>query len=316
MSSLNIVPLDEKHLADAATLVCNRYRMLRQRVPILPTRYGEIPTMLPMLADLVSEASGVAAIQGSRLVGFLLAMVIPDFRGKRTTYSPEWANAADVEDSRHIYEEMYTNLSAGWVADGCLTHLVCLFTDDRAALEGWQWLGFGLVAADGIRDLTAVPGSAAQAGIRRGRSEDIGQVTALIEALRQHLAAAPTFLPYDETDEAEADQAWLADPANAMFLAYRGDQAVACMGLGPASSKACTIIRDEKTTSIVSAFTRESARNGGLATALLNQVLAWARASGYERCAVDWEPMNILATRFWRRHFQQVSYALARHIDG
>jgi hypothetical protein len=54
---------------------------------------------------------------------------------------------------------------------------------------------------------------------------------------------------------------------------------------------------------------------GPAGIALLNQVLSWAHGEGYERCAVDWEPMNVLATRFWTRHFQPVSYALVRHID-
>jgi GNAT superfamily N-acetyltransferase len=87
------------------------------------------------------------------------------------------------------------------------------------------------------------------------------------------------------------------------------------MGQGPANPKASTLISDAGTTSIVSAYTQTSARGRGVATALLNQVLAWGRVEGYERCAVDWEPMNVLATRFWTRHFQPVSYALIRHVD-
>jgi GNAT superfamily N-acetyltransferase len=75
------------------------------------------------------------------------------------------------------------------------------------------------------------------------------------------------------------------------------------------------LIEDEKTTSIVSAFTREEARGGGIATALLNRALDWGREQGYARCAVDWEPMNVLASRFWLRYFQPVSYALERYID-
>ena len=72
---------------------------------------------------------------------------------------------------------------------------------------------------------------------------------------------------------------------------------------------------DEGTTSIMRAFTREGARGKGIATALLDRSLEWARAEGYERCAVDFEPMNYLAARFWMRHFQPVIYALVRQID-
>jgi len=106
-----------------------------------------------------------------------------------------------------------------------------------------------------------------------------------------------------------------ANSANALWLAYRGGEVVACMGLEPSNPTACYIIRDEKTTSITSAFTRESERNQGLATALLNHSLAWARSVGYARCAVDFESQNIPAVRFWLRHFQPVCYSLIRWVD-
>jgi len=76
--------------------------------------------------------------------------------GKRTAYSPEWANGAGLDESRRVYEEMYRHLSARWVADGCFLHAVTLLGHDRQGIEGWHWLGFGLVAVDGVRELTPV----------------------------------------------------------------------------------------------------------------------------------------------------------------
>ncbi len=60
---------------------------------------------------------------------------------------------------------------------------------------------------------------------------------------------------------------------------------------------ACVIIRDEGTTSIVRAFTREGAGGKGIATALLDRSLEWARAEGYERCAVDMVILRIYLAR-------------------
>jgi GNAT superfamily N-acetyltransferase len=100
-----------------------------------------------------------------------------------------------------------------------------------------------------------------------------------------------------------------------VWLADHQGEAVAYMRLGPASEDACTIIRDDKTCSITGAFTSEKARGRGIATALLDRSLRWARAQAYERCAVDFEPMNPLATRFWLRHFEPVCYTLVRHVD-
>ena len=86
------------------------------------------------------------------------------------------------------------------------------------------------------------------------------------------------------------------------------------MGLGPPDPTACYIIRDEKTTSIHTAFTAERARERGIGTTLLSHSLDWARTIGYERCAVDFEPQNIAGARFWLRHFQPISYSLIRRI--
>jgi GNAT superfamily N-acetyltransferase len=176
-------------------------------------------------------------------------------------------------------------------------------------------LGFGLLGADGVRDLKPIPGGTAGVDVRRAGLDDLQQVTTLMGELREYMAEPPTFLYNEDANSAKEDEEWLADPAHAIWLAYQGTDAVACMVQGPANPRASAIIRGRSTTSIVAAYTRETARNTGIATALLDQVLAWGRAQGYERCAVDWEPMNVLGTRFWMRHFQPVSYALVRHVD-
>jgi GNAT superfamily N-acetyltransferase len=311
--SLEIVPLGEEHLEDAALLVTARYRKLRQDVPSLPSRHEDVISILPLLSDLASETPAVAAIRGGRLARFLLGLFLPDFRGKRAAYSPEWANAAKGEDSGEIYREMYAQLSAHWVDDGCSLHAVTLLANDREGIEGWHWLGFGLTAVDAVRDLTPLQGTAAGVDIRRARLENIEEVMALDQALQRHLAAGPIFLLMDEEHDREYYEQWLADPANVMWLAYLGAEVVACMGLGPPD--ACYIIEDEKTVSIEPAFTKEGVQKRGIATALLAHSLDWARAAGYERCAVDFEPENVPATRFWLRHFQPVCYSLIRRVD-
>jgi GNAT superfamily N-acetyltransferase len=257
-------------------------------------------------------------------------MVLPDFRGKRSVYSPEWANAVDGEDSGETYREMYARLSACWVADGCFLHVITLLAHDRQAIDAWYWLGFGLTTVDAIRDLTPVQETSADVVIRRAGLEDIEQAMALSQALEQHLVAAPIFvieehapliLPNPSTllragvGRDEGGKQWLANLANALWLAYRDGEVVAGMGLEPSNPEACYIIRDEKTISITSAFTRESERSKGIATALLNHSLDWARAAGYERCAVDFESQNIPAVRFWLKHFQPVCFSLIRHVD-
>jgi GNAT superfamily N-acetyltransferase len=313
--SLQISPLRDTHLEDAATLVSTRYRALREHVVHLPPKYEQVGTLHPMLREFTRKAPGVAALRGGRLVGFLAGMVLPIFRGKRSVLSPEWANGAELSESRRLYEEMYRELSARWVANGCFTHVTVLLGADRDGLDGWQWLGFGLIAVDAVRGLDLVCAPDMDVSIRRGTVDDIEDASALGEALERHMASPPTYLAYDQRTRRQDYEDELRDRANALWLADEGGEAIASMGIGPASPEACTIIRDDKTASIVSAYTRVQARGRGIGSALLNQSLEWARSEGYERCAVDFEPMNIVAARFWMRHFEPVCYSLMRCVD-
>lgn len=89
---------------------------------------------------------------------------------------------------------------------------------------------------------------------------------------------------------------------------------VGLMGIGPASEEAAAIIVDKGTASIRSTYVTPAERGRGIAAALLDRCLAWARDRGYTRCHVDLEAANTTATRFWLRYFEPVAYTLARNI--
>jgi GNAT superfamily N-acetyltransferase len=312
---IDVLPWEENHLDGAAELVRDRSTALRREVPALPARYTELPILRSLLTELLRAGPGVAAIRGGRVVGFLAGWLIPSFRGKPTAFSPEWGNGAELDASRRIYEELYTHLSASWVTQGYYRHLVSMFANDGRGIDAWHWLGFGMAAADALRNLDPIPVEETGVEIRRASVDDAEQFATLERALQRYLAGAPTFL-FDAFDGDHEDcGAVLRDPRRAIWMAYDGAEPTGYVGLGPASDDASTIIRDAKTASISGAFTRESSRGRGIATALVNRALAWARAEGYERCAVDFEPMNPLAARFWPQYFEPVCYTSIREVD-
>lgn len=312
---LTVKPMAAEHIDEAATLMVDHYKALREQVRLLPVCYEDVGTIRMMLSDLAQRAPGVVALGGGGVAGFLIGFVLPRFQGRRAAFSPEWANGAGTRIGRRAYEEMYTHLSAEWASQGCFTHLISLFPHEREAIETFHWLGFGMIAADALRGMGFIRDQDTGVAIRRGSVKDVRRVAALGGALNRHLAAAPTFLPHEGMHDEDYFEEWLRNPANALWLAFQNGEPVAFLAAGPASTEACTIIRDEKTMSITAAYTAEPLRGRGIATALLNRALSWGRSGGYERCAVDFEPMNPLATRFWLEHFQPVSYTLARKID-
>jgi len=312
---LEIIPFREDHLEDAARLVSERYQRLRQQVPDLPERYSNVSSLVPLLQGILKpDVPGVTAIQGDRMVGFLTAWQMPDFRGERSIYSPEWANAAVLEDSARIYDAMYSRISGDWLAEKYSAHYASLFPNDLQALQQWHWLGFGMFAVDALRAVDPIPVGGTSIHIRRAGLQDIEQVMALQDELWEYIKGPPIFL-LNERYERQYYEEWLQDPDKVVWLACSQDEPLAFMRMGPADNDVCTIIVDEKTTSIYAAFTREQARREGIATALLAYALKFARDCGYERCAVPFEPMNPLGTRFWLRHFKPVCYSLSRIMD-
>jgi len=312
---LEILQLKEDHLENAAALVSSRYKNLCEQQSHLPNRYKEVSNLLPLLQNIMKAGCpGVVAFENGKLVGFLIGWLMPDFRGKRSVYSPEWANAADLGDSQRIYEEMYSQLAAVWVADNYVAHYISLFPNDHNALRAWHWMGFGMISVDGLRGLDSIEGYDVDVTIRRAEMQDLEQVIALQEALWGYMKGSPVFLLTEIRDRSYYEE-WLRNPAKVVWLAYWNDEPVAFMRLGPADDDVCTIIYDEKTTSIYAAYTKEKVRGEGIATALLDHALKSAWVSGYERCAVSFEPMNLIGTRFWLKYFKPVCLSLLRNID-
>ncbi|MBI4790515.1 MAG: GNAT family N-acetyltransferase [Chloroflexi bacterium] len=312
--TLEIGQFSKSHLEAAARLVSLRYERLREQTPLLPKRYAEIETLSSLLNNLIESGRGVVALENGKLMGFLAAWQLVSFRGKRSVFSPEWANAVSEPNGRRVYETMYSCLAADWRADGYNSHLISLFANRHYDLECWQWLGFGPIAADAIRGLNSIQGSHCQVEIKQASLRDIEAVMALDDALRRHIASSPIFLTNDKRPERIYYEDWLQNPQKAIWLGCLGDAPIAFLRIGPANTDACTIIYADKTASITGAFTQVDVRGAGIATALLNHALEWARAQGYERCAVDFEPMNYWARRFWLRYFEPVCYTFIRHV--
>jgi len=119
---------------------------------------------------------------------------MPPFRGKRSTYSPEWANGADLEDSARIYEELYSHLAADWVAEWYVAHYISLFPNDIDALRAWHWMGIGMISVDALRGLDSIQGQDVNVNIRRAELQDLELVMELHEALWQYMKGTPVFL--------------------------------------------------------------------------------------------------------------------------
>lgn len=310
-----IKPFGEEHLEDVARLFAERVRIERKLSPLLPVRFEDYDTILPKLKDLSERSSGVAAICDGRLAGFMIGWLLPFWRGRRSVCVPEWAHAETGETRVKVFNDMYSCLASRWVADGCFTHLVGVLAHDRQIIDALFWLGFGMAAVDAMRDLGDVEGPFADVEIHRAGVDDIDIVLSLSHDQERYMTTSPTFMALTDLFCKETCQKMLQNPSVASWLASYNRDAVSRLQIGPSHQGAAYVISDEKTASITAAFTKEHVREQGIGASLLKHSLAWAKSAGYLRCAVDFEPENVLGRSFWLKHFQPVCYALIRQID-
>ena len=313
MAGVRISQFERRHVGLAAALTARRIAAFREHFPLVPERWTAPSSISELLGPLVEDSPALVAFGGGELVGYMTAKCFEWSQG-RWAFSPEWANAAVGPDAGRIRQDLYAALAEQWVADDRHAHFVSLLPDDAPGREAMSWLGFGVTNVDGLRDLEPLD-PVAQRGMEliRAGPADLDAVASLQDALREHLAATPLFMRFPATDH-EKLAGQLADPATATLLATDDKGPLAFIRIGPHSTDASTIIRDEGTASITGAFTRADRRGQGVARLLLDAARAGARESEYVRCAVDFESANLLASRFWPRHFGMVGITLGRRL--
>lgn len=314
----DIVPLAAQHVADAARLFVARYREQRRVVPALPARHEDPAAIEGMLREWLADRQGVAALQGGRLCGYLIAMEIPGFLGtNRGAYCPVWAHGAAGEDRAGTYHRMYGALAGRWVQDGCLTHAVTICADDDEAQKAWFLDGFGMQVVDALRSLDPIVAQRPEgAEVRQATVEDLPLIVQLDRELSRYMAEGPTFLAPELEGLEEEYRAWLAEPAHALWLALYKGEPIAYMRCQPPTFDVAYVVRDPGTISVSGAYVRPPWRRGGVAgSLLLQQVISWAAANGYQRCSVDFESHNLPGSRFWSHFFQPVCHSLVRRLD-
>lgn len=314
---MEIRPLTLDDHPAAATIIADRITRLRGSVPALPPRWSEPAELVTVLNGLGARAPAWAAVRDGRLIGHLGGYVT-DWGFGPLSWTSEWAWAAadageDPVARRAIIHDLYTAAAERWTAAGARAHWLSVLADDRDAVEALTWLGFGHQVVNAIRDLAAVaprPGIA----VRSATAADVGTLRDLEDGLREHLTQSPTLLPPSPARSEEDQRRRIEDPRRAVLLAEIDGRVVGHLLVGRVADDVAAVVQDPGTASITGAFVRPEHRRSGVAESLLAAAVDWARDDGYERLGVDFESANTLASRFWLRHFEPVTFAMVRRL--
>lgn len=322
---IDIVPFHADLIPEAGALLAQRHRRDRAVLPELPARFED-----PATARAAVEATwqrpmtgGVAALSKGRLLGYLIGEIVIDHLRGRSAWVRLPGCAFAPGQSAELVRDLYAVLGRRWVAYGCFFHFALVPTADRALIDAWFALSFGVEQVHGLLDLEGLdlsaPVSLPEVEIRRAGPDDRAALAELSDIIWRHLAQAPVWgiiLPEREAEFRAGYAGLVDDPTATVWLAFDQGQAVGFQCYFPAEVTDDNLLIPEQCAELSIGGTRESARGRGIGQALTRHGLAHARASGYRTCLADWRSASLLASRFWpRRGFRPVAYRLVRRID-
>jgi len=329
---LRVVSFSGEHVEPAARLLADRHRRDRAQTPALPVDFEDDGATLPLLRQsfLSDETSGVAALLGDELVGFLLGQRIafPPDSTNAPYYRPASAlvrydaHAAIADGAWDIYRELYAAAADQWGRAGLTAHYIQLPAANSAVIDAWASLGFGRDLGWGLRDTSVVETAQTppELTIRRSTVDDLDIVFQLDSALVWHEASSPVFMPYPTP---VAEQEWrddlrdsLREPSLRYWLAELEDQPAGLLNVNLPPLHISPLLTPESMVNIFAASVLPGMRGGGIGGALLRHALDAARHDGHGWCRMSWMTANLYSSRFWLRHgFNPIAWRMSRVID-
>jgi GNAT superfamily N-acetyltransferase len=316
---IQIVEFKKAHFEQAANLFVNKFKQLRQTIPLLPEAMEETRQVVEKLDALSKISPGLAALENGRLAGFMGWYIVDHFRETEETgaYCPVWAHGTVETNATNIYNALYRAASTQWTAARCAVHCISLLANDRAAEKIWFWSGFGMVIVDAIRPMSplGVPGSG-ELTIHKAQIEDAETLAVLEDEHLRHYTLPPVFMARPRPPEnASAFREFLQNPINSIWLAEIHGVPAGFIRFEGRSFGATEIVQSAATIAITGAYTRPEYRGQRAAVLILDAALKDYASQGFERCSVDFESFNPEAAHFWMKYFQPVSIALMRRPE-
>jgi ribosomal protein S18 acetylase RimI-like enzyme len=312
---MEILPLDPAFLPQAAALFGEKFKRLRQAVTCVPDRLQEPQQVIDRLAFLVDNYPAFMLLDGSRLVGYLAAWLVDNFRGagRKAAYIPEWGHAALPGQEHLVYKALYRPAAGRWAESGCQMHAITLLAGDQPAEKTWFWNGFGLLVVDAVRSTgpLGIP-SSSPISFRKASMDDIPILCALDEEHWRHYTRTPIFMAPRLGWNADQAGAFLAHPQNNVWVALDGGTPAGFIRFAASDRESVDILDAESVIYISGAYVRPDYRGSGIATHLLDRALQDYARQGFTCCSVDFESANPEAASFWPRYFEPVCYSLVR----
>ncbi|WP_323742737.1 GNAT family N-acetyltransferase [Nocardioides islandensis] len=303
MKGPEIAPLTEEHLDGAAEVLAARHRRHRAAEPLLSPAYEDAAACRELIATAYAadDASGAVALDGSRVVGYLLGAPKNDSWGVNT-----WVESAGhAVEVPEVARTLYAVAATRWLEEGRTAHYVLLPSHDAELVHTWFRLAFGWQHTHAVREPAEAGPVREGLTVRQPRRDEIPVLARLDMVLTDHQHLSPCFSggPLDVYEERVAD--WEEDFDNPKYwnvvVEHDGSLVGSAVGCSlDVSSSHAGPAAPEHAGFLGFAAVFPGARGLGVGRALGEAVSAWALAEGYSSLVTDWRETNLLSSRAWR----------------
>lgn len=300
------------HVEQAAQIAKQNYEDERGFVPALPP----VDT-LPDLNPYAENGLGVAAFEGSTMIGFLCS--VPPFRNAfgstnaTGVFSPMGANGAISENRAKIYARLYQAAAEKWVRAGASSHAVCIYAHDREVQEQFFRYGFGLRCVDAIRGMDEIILTPCEGySFTELAPREIKKILPLQNMLDESYIDSPFFMFRTKVSEDDFLTEY-EDFQSVYFIARYAGKIVAFIRAELDGEN--FICNTPGYLHVKGAYCLPEYRGKGLNQKLLSMLMQKLKAEGYTRLGVDFESFNPTASGFWQKYFTPYTYSVVRRID-
>jgi ribosomal protein S18 acetylase RimI-like enzyme len=315
-----ITTFEAEHLDGAADALAARHRRHRQAEPLLSPAYDDPAACRELLATAYAaqDASGAVAVDGSKVVGYLLGAPKP---------GAAWGPNVWIESAGHAVEEpevarsLYAAAATRWLDEGRIAHYALLPAHDTELVQTWFRLAFGHQHTHGIREPAEAGPVREGLVVREPTREEIPQLARLDMVLTDHQAVSPVFSsgPPDVYEERVAD--WEEDFDNPKFwnVAVEHDGRLVGSAVGcdlEVSSSHAGPAKPDRAAFLGFAAVHPEARGLGVGRALGEAVSELALHKGYPSVVTDWRETNLQSSRAWRGLGYRDTFARLHRLVG
>jgi GNAT superfamily N-acetyltransferase len=304
---MDLVPFADEHVEGAAALLAARHADHRAAEPLLPERDG----LAAQIAKEREDATGVVALDGGEVAGYLLGQHRENWMGKHV-----WSGiAGQAVREPELARDLYAAAAGRWVDDGFTRHFVFVPSHDSGLVDAWFRLSFGASAALAIRETAAEEPVDGGVEVRHGTRDDYPEAARLELEMSRAMQPSPSFSGIELQPFEEVLAEWNEEDAEDEFELFVAERDGRVVGQFLLYRRPPDLRVPDRSIDLAQASTEPEARGTGVGRALLAHVLRWAHENGYPTMTTDWRMTNLLASRYWpKRGFRPVFLRLYRSI--